>query len=52
MAILQVDTLEFDFNAGVAAQKYDQWQHYTIVWNAAPGGQKAVDVVAVQNGLF
>ena len=42
---LQVDTLRFDFDATVAAQVYDQLQHYTTVWNAAPGGQKAVDVV-------
>jgi len=49
MAMLQVDTLSFNFNATVAAQIYDQWQHYLTVWNAAPGGQKAVDVVAVES---
>ncbi|GAA5146376.1 hypothetical protein GCM10023213_39320 [Prosthecobacter algae] len=48
MPTLQVDTLRFDFDATVAAQIYDQWQHYTAVWNAATGGQKAVDVVAVE----
>lgn len=48
MPILQVETLRFDFDATVAAQIYDRWQHYTTVWNAPPGGQKAVDVVAVE----
>lgn len=48
MPTLQVDTLSFDFDASVAAQIYDQWQHYTIVWNAPPAQQKAVDVVAVE----
>ena len=48
MPKLQVDTLKFNFNATVTAQIYDQWQHYTTVWNAPPGGQKAVDVVAVE----
>jgi len=47
MTTLQVDTLKFDFNDGVAIGAYDRWQHYIIVWNAAPGGQKGVDVVAV-----
>jgi hypothetical protein len=48
MTTLQVDTLRFDFAAHVAAQMYDQWQYYTVVWNAAPGGQKGMDVVAVE----
>ena len=48
MATLQVDTLAFTFDAHVAAQIYDQWQYYTWVWNAPPGGQKAMDVVAVE----
>lgn len=48
MPTLQVDTLRFDFDGTVAAQIYDRWQHYTTVWNAPPGGQKAVDVVAVE----
>lgn len=48
MPTLQVDTLTFDFNATVAAGIYDQWQHYTAVWNAPPASQKAVDVVAVE----
>jgi len=47
MAILRVDTLTFDFGPTVAADQYDKWQHYSVVWNAPPGGQKAVDVVAV-----
>ncbi|MCX6879290.1 MAG: hypothetical protein NTW21_36625 [Verrucomicrobia bacterium] len=47
MATLQVDTLKFDFESTVSAQIYDQWQHYSSVWNAPPGGQKAVDVIAV-----
>lgn len=48
MPRLQVDTLSFDFDAGVNAQLYDRSQHYTTVWNASSGGKKAVDVVAVQ----
>lgn len=51
MPTLQVDTLRFDFNATVAAQIYDQWQHYISVWNAPPGGQKGMDVVAVEEPL-
>jgi hypothetical protein len=47
MPTLQVDTLQFVFDPTVSAGNYDQWQHYNIVWNAAPGGRKAVDVVAV-----
>lgn len=47
MATLQVDALTFDFDPAVAAGIYDKWQHYSDVWNASPGGQKAVDVVAV-----
>jgi len=47
MPTLQVDTLTFDFDPTVAAGIYDKWQHYTTVWNANPGGQRAVDVVAV-----
>jgi hypothetical protein len=47
MASLPVDTLTFDFDPGVTAGNYDKWQHYSVVWNAPPGGQKAVDVVAV-----
>jgi len=46
--MLPVDGLLFSFNANVVAQKYDSSQHYTAVWNAAPGGKKAVDVVAVE----
>ena len=48
MPTLQVDTLTFTFTPAVAAQLYDKWQHYTAVWNAPPGGRKAVDVVAVE----
>jgi hypothetical protein len=48
MPSLPVDTLTFEFDSSIAAQNYDQWQHYTAVWNAPPGGQKAVDVVAVE----
>lgn len=47
MPTLQVDSLNFAFNPTVSAGKYDLWQHYSIVWNAPPGGRKAVDVVAV-----
>jgi len=46
MPTLIVDTFTFNFNSTVTAGNYDQWQHYCVVWNA-PGGQKAVDVVAV-----
>jgi hypothetical protein len=48
MPTLQVETLTFAFDATVSAGNYDQWQHYTTVWNAPPGGKKAVDVVAVE----
>jgi hypothetical protein len=51
MVTLQVDTLTFLFTATVAdAQIYDTWVHYKTVWNARPGGRKAVDVVAVETG--
>ena len=50
MPTLSVDTLTFAFDPSVSAGIYDQWQHYTAVWNAPPGGQKAVDVVAVEGG--
>lgn len=49
MAILQVDALTFDFDPAVKADTYDKWQHHCIVWNAPPGGKKAVDVVAVED---
>jgi hypothetical protein len=48
MPALQVDSLLFTFTPTIAAQRYDTWQHYTTVWNAS-GGQKGVDVVAVEN---
>ena len=48
MPTLLVDTLTFAFDATVSAEIYDKWHHYNTVWNAAPGGQKAVDVVAVE----
>ena len=47
MTTLQVDNITFDFNSTVTAQIYDQWRHYTAVWQAHVGGQKAVDIVAV-----
>jgi hypothetical protein len=54
MVTLPVDTLTFSFTALIAdAQIYDKWVHYTTVWNgptAPSGGQKAVDVVAVEIG--
>ena len=40
-------SVTFAFDPSVSAGIYDQWQHYTTIWNAPPGGQKAVDVVAV-----
>lgn len=48
MSSLQVDSLLFAFESDVAAQKYDDWHHYHVVWNR-DGGQKAMDVVAVQS---
>ena len=48
MPALQVDTFVFTFTPVMTAQWYDKWQHYTMVWNAPPGGRKAVDVVAVE----
>lgn len=51
MPALQVDTLLFTFTPAIAAQMYDTWQHYTVVWNAPPGGRKAVDVVAVEGAV-
>ncbi|MGO8688655.1 MAG: hypothetical protein ACLQLG_03395 [Thermoguttaceae bacterium] len=47
MPAVKVDSLEFNFAPTIQAQRYETWQHYTMVWNAA-GGQKAVDVVAVE----
>lgn len=51
MTNLAVDGLNFTFAPGVDADNYDKWQHYCTVWNAPPGGQKAVDVVAVERPL-
>jgi hypothetical protein len=48
MPTLHVDTFQFTFAPTVAAWRYDTWQHYIAVWNAG-GGQKAVDVVAVES---
>ena len=47
MPTLQVDTFTFVFRPLVSAENYDQWQHHNVV-NAAPGGRRAVDVVAVE----
>ena len=50
MVSLSVNTLTFTFSGTIGdAQIYDQWIHYTTVWNAS-GGQKAVDVVAAETG--
>lgn len=49
MINLTVDGLNFNFDPGVNADNYDKWDHYCTVWNAPPGGQKAVDVVAVED---
>lgn len=49
MPNLPVDSFIFHFHPNVAADNYDKWQHYSVVWNAPPGGQKAVDVVAVDD---
>ena len=48
MPVLQVDSLQFNFAPTISASAYDAWQHYTMVWNAG-GGQKAVDVVAIES---
>ncbi len=45
MPALLVDNLRFEFQSTHVAEKYDEWDHYKSVWNAA-GGRKAVDVVA------
>lgn len=47
MATLQVDSLLFSFSGSVTAELYDRWIHYCQVFNAS-GGQKAVDVVAIE----
>jgi len=47
MSILQVDILQFTFEPTVAAQCYDQWQHYAAIHNIQ-GGLKAMDVVAIE----
>jgi len=47
MPTLQVEGFEFIFIPTIAPQRYDRWEHYIKVWNAA-GGRKAVDVVAVE----
>jgi hypothetical protein len=48
MPTLQVEQLVFAFQPTVAAEPYEKWQHYITVWNAN-GGQKALDVIAVEN---
>lgn len=48
MPTLLVDGLQFDFQSSMAAEKYDQWQHYLKVWQNSNGGKKAVDVVATR----
>ena len=47
MPSLQVDSLFFTFEPMAVAQKYDDWHHYHAIWKNHEGGQKAVDVVAV-----
>ena len=49
MPALRVDSLQFNFAPTIQAERYETWQHYTTVWNAPPGGQKAMDVVAVES---
>jgi hypothetical protein len=51
MPTLVVENLTFTFDATVAAGRYDRWDHYRFVWNAPPGGQRAMDVVAVESAL-
>jgi hypothetical protein len=52
MVQLQVGQVFFAFSANIDAQIYDTWQHYISVWNAGGRGQKAVDMVAVENGVI
>jgi hypothetical protein len=47
MPTLSVEKLTFAFDTTVTAGNYDQWQHYTTVWNKHPRSNKAVDIVAV-----
>lgn len=51
MTPVPVDNLLFTFPPAIAVLPvpYDQWQHYTTVINAPPGGVKAVDVIAVES---
>jgi hypothetical protein len=48
MPTLLVDGLRFDFQSCMAAEKYDESQHYLKVWQNFDGGKKAVDVVAMR----
>jgi hypothetical protein len=48
MSQLQVDSLTFIFAPNVKAQRYDQWNHYRLIYNAR-GTKKAMDVVAVDH---
>jgi hypothetical protein len=43
MPSLRVDSFQFDFLSTVAAEKYDDWQHWRT-----QSGKKKVDVVAVE----
>jgi hypothetical protein len=47
MATLRVETLVFNFQPSIAAQKYDDSVHYLTAWRHRHG-QKAVDVVAMR----
>lgn len=47
MSQLKVDSLTFIFAPNVKAQRYDQWNHYRLIYNAR-GNKKAMDVVAVE----
>lgn len=49
MPNLQVDSFQYTFLPTIAAQCYDTWQHYTAVWMNVAGGQKGMDVVAVES---
>jgi len=48
MATLQVDTLSFHFQPSIGAQKYDESNHYQMVWRLH--GKMAMDVVAQRMG--
>lgn len=49
MATIRVDSLDFHFQANIAAQKYDEWRYYREKLSVK--GKKAVDVVAFRRKI-